>query len=368
MSDEAPSIREAIEASLSAAEAPETPSAAPAESIQPAAAPAAAPADTEQAPAAVKQPPRERQGDLFKSQQPLGAPQQPAKDPQQPVKAPQQPTSTPESVQNKAPSSWKPEIREKWSALPPEVQSEVIRREKEVQATLHQAAQARQFAEAFQQVAQPYAHLIALEGNDPLKAFGDYLRTATVLRSGGPAEKANAVAQACRNFGVDLRMLDAALAGQALPQPQQQPGQQFQDPRVDQLFQFLSQREQEAQIRKRQDLDSEIESFANDPKNEFFEDLRADISIMLRTMAEAGRTMTLKEAYDRAAMLHPEIGKIVQQRQAAQQAATQQQSLQAKRNAASSLRNTAPAQTGNQGDRPLTVRQAVEQSLATLGG
>lgn len=383
----APSLRDSIESSFSAVEARET---APADAPAPAqgelfsapapAEAAPAPAEAAPAPSVVKAPQKAEAATPFKRKE---APSvvKPAEKPASEAVPAAKPGETPAAAPAaapvvKAPASWKPDVREKWAGLPPEVQGEVLRREKEVQTALNQASQARQFAEAYQQVTQPYAQMIAMDGGDPLRPFGEYLRTAAILRSGGPAEKAAAIASACQTFGVDLRLLDSALAGQPIQQSQQpgqpggqQPGQpQFQDPRVDQLFDFLNRREQETRAHQRRELDSEIESFAADPKNEFFEDLRSDIAILLRTMAEAGRTITLKEAYDRAAFLHPEISKVMQQRQAAQAAQSQQASLASRRAAASSLRSQAPAQTGTQGDTPSSVRAAIEQSLASLGG
>lgn len=193
-------------------------------------------------------------------------------------------------------------MRERWNTLPPEVQQEVLRREREINVGLQTAADARKFHEEFSKVAGPYQQYLQTFANgNPLEAFGNYLRTATLLRTGSPQEKANAVAAAIREYGIDVTILDTALAaqlkGQPYAPPQGQPGghqpQPFRDPRVDDM---LRMREEEMTAA----MSEELETFANDPKNEFYQDVRADMADWLEFNAGRGRKVTLQQAYDYA--------------------------------------------------------------------
>jgi hypothetical protein len=289
-------------------------------------------------------------------------------------------TDTPARQVSRGPASWRPEVREKWAALPAEVQAEVTRREREVATTLQETAQVRQFAEAFHATIAPYQHIIALEGNDPLKTFESYMKTATILRSGSPMEKADAIASAIASFGIDIAMLDNMLTtrikggnpmagGQVTTQPGAHGGpQQFRDPRVDELFGFLQSQHQAKETAAQEEINSELEQFVSDPKNEFFEDLRLDIADIMRLNANRGVKVTLREAYDKAARLHPEISKVVLQRDAAKNAEESRKAALARRIAGSSVTQQAPKQTGTQSNSAATVREAIEQSIAHLQG
>jgi hypothetical protein len=295
----------------------------------------------------------------------------PAKEPQQ-TKPAASLTDTPSQTPRvaKPPASWKPAAREHFAALPPAVQNEVLRRERETQVALQDSAQARQVIQRFGETIGPYQQVIALEGGDPMKAFGDYLKTASVLRMGTPVEKAHAVAQAIHTFGVDVTMLDGALAavlgGKPLPQPQGQQQQAYHDPRVDQLLQQMQDKEYAQQERMESELSSEIAEFAAKPEFEFFEDLREDISAILRVGVERGRVVSLADAYHTAAQLNPDIAKVIAQRAAAKAAAAGKKDLLSRRVAASSVTVGAPSQTGSTGitnEKGPSIREAIENAI-----
>jgi hypothetical protein len=234
----------------------------------------------------------------------------------------------------KAPQAWKPEMRERWASLPKEIQAEVLRREKEITAGLGSSAEARRFYEEFSRTIAPYQAHIGAVGGNPLKAFSDYLNTATLLRSGSPSEKANALASAIQEYGIDVAMLDSALAallrGQA---PASTPGQHqqvFRDPRVDQL---LQEREQDLIATTKE----EVTAFASDPKNEFFEDVRNEVADWLEYNASRGVKMTIQEAYNKAIAANDSVQATLAQRRAADLAKAQGGKVARARLAASSV-------------------------------
>lgn len=269
----------------------------------------------------------------------------------------------------KAPLSWKPELRDSFKTLAEPIRNEILRREADVARFVQETAGYRKYIQDFEQVCAPFQHVISLEGGDPLKAFGDYLRTASLLRMGTPLEKAQAVANAVKTFAVDVQTLDQALAavfgGQPLaPQPGNgangaQP--QFQDPRVDQLITALQQSQtQRTQEQEERQL-TEIQAFRADPKNEFFEDLRKDIADLLEFNANRGVKMSLQQAYDMTAQMHPEIGKLWAQKKAQAQAADNAKLIAQKRKAMVGVPGT--PDLSRQQQAPETLRDSIAQAI-----
>lgn len=120
----------------------------------------------------------------------------------------------------------------------------------------------------------------------------------------------------------------AQMVGQHSAQGQQ-PTQQAPDPvtqRVQQLETMLTQYVQQQQQGTQTQLQTEIDRFAADPAHPYFNDVRADMALLM----QGGRAKDLQQAYDMAVWAHPEIrsslidgqvqAKTQQQSQAAQQA------------------------------------------------
>lgn len=296
---------------------------------------------------------------------PLAAPVQPKGTAEAPAVADAPKLVTPAS---KAPQSWKPDVREKWATLPPEVQAEVTRLDREVRQTMQTAAEARKGWDSFREVVGPYEALIRAEGGEPLKAVGSLLQTAAALRTAPPAIKARLVAGIIQQYGVPVDVLDAALSGQApAAQPQNAP-QQF-DPEA--LIQQAQQRfAQQLQAQHQQAINTkaqqDTEAFVNGGGAEFLEDVRGLMANLLDAAGRSGIPLSLQEAYDRACSIHPEVSKVVEQRRQAQTATATQAATQRARAAASSVK-TQPA--GLQAtSEPNTVRGALEASIARLSG
>lgn len=249
----------------------------------------------------------------------------------------------PNQPELKAPVSWKPQMRERWGTMSRELQEEVLRREREIAQGLERGAESRRFMEEFNRVAQPYSQFIATyaQGN-PLGAFNDYLKTATLLRMGSPAEKAQAVAMAINEYGVPVELLDEALVsvmqGRRFAPAGQQPGgqpQQFRDPRLDT---FLQQQEEDA----RTAVQEELATFAADPKHEFWDDVKLEVADILEFEASRGRKMTLEKAYEKACRDNESVQATLTARKATQTAQNGAQVVAAARAAATPGAGKAP--------------------------
>ena len=303
-------------------------------------------------------------------EEPSKAPAAPATAPAQ-QQAPQAPAApaapamspAPAPGELRPPASWKPEAREKWAGVDPLVREEVHRREFEFQRTLQQSAQARQFLDSFERVVAPYEVFIRQENSNPLQAVQNLMQTAADLRVGTPQHKAQLVAGICKQFGIDLNMLDSALAGAALPQGQPQV---MHDPRLDQLLAqqqaFLAQQEQQQAAELRTTLNGFAQS------HEFYRDVAGLMADLIEVRARRGETAPdLEKIYTEACNMHDGVRTILSQRSAAAKAGQQSQAvLRAKRAAASVKGDTTP-DAGATVPKNDSIRAALEAAYEASG-
>jgi hypothetical protein len=326
---------------------------------------------------------RDASGRFLPAEAPSG-PQAPAKPIGQGVTAPAprpgltDPAADPGAAQAppelKAPAQWKPEARERWQGVDPMIKAEVTRREKEFQTHLQQSAGLRDFVSQFENIVRPYEMFIRAENSNPLAAVANLFDTAAQLRVGTPQTKAMMVAGLCSQYGIDLQQLDGALAKvfgvqtegvnpAALAQQPPNP-QAFRDPRVDQYLYDMAQQQRQQQEREAAEIQTATQHFAEGA--EFFEDVREDMADMIEMAARRGIVLPVKEAYEKACAMNPEISKIITQRQSATQPrAMTQAALRAKRAASSVKGETSPhGPTVPQSD---TLRGAIEAAIEQAG-
>lgn len=265
--------------------------------------------------------------------------------------------SAPEEKALRAPNSWKPLIKEKWGALPREVQQEVLRREREASTAMTQSDEARKGWNEFRQTVAPYEGIISAEGARPMEAVKSLLDTAMALRTAPPMRKATMLADMIRTFNIPIEMLAQALDGQA-PQQQQTQQEQYRDPRVDQLLQKLNQATESRNKTVAQKYTSEAATFSE--ANEFFSDVRENMAKLI----EAGFADNFQEAYEKACMLDKDISGVLKQREQADRNKLQQNSLiQKSRNASASIRSR-PSVSPKDSNGKLDVRSALEAAMA----
>jgi hypothetical protein len=268
----------------------------------------------------------------------------------------------------KPPASWTPVAREHWSNLPAPVQAEVARREHQIQQTLNETQNERQMAAAFRRTVEPYLDIMRMEGaSDPFAAIANTFDVVRTLRMGTPTEKAQRVAQLVSVYGVDVAALDSALAG--VPMPQQAQGgvdptmvQSLVQQQLQPLMQAAQQRRMMQVQQVEQEISQDIQKFMADPKNEFFADVREMMADAIDIAEKQGRTLTLADAYDQACYLHPEVRKVILERQQSAGVKTRHQAAQRARAAAVSVRGAAPVGNPNVAE-PSSTRDAIEAAI-----
>lgn len=256
----------------------------------------------------------------------------------------------------KTPDGWTAAEREHWKSLPPDAQKAVLRSERAatiaIQKSKEEAAPLKKFVGMFSEAVKPYASVINAEGSNPVHAFTEYLRTATVLRQGSPQAKAQLIAGYVHQFGVSVDELADAIEAKATGkapagQPGAQPTQQF-DPTAfaaemeKRLEAKLAQREQQSRISSEHDS---VEKFGAD--KEFFRDVRKKMANIVELHLADQRevpedeqvALDLEEVYDMACRLTPGVAELYSQRLAAKKAGEANTSTQAAKRASSSIRN-----------------------------
>lgn len=239
--------------------------------------------------------------------------------------------AAPPLAKKAAPQSWRPTIKEKWEALPPEVQEEVLRIEGATTRAIQQAAEHRKSAERWQKALEPFQRQIQ---GDPVAFIGSVLPAAVALQSGAPEQKAVVLAHLMKAFGISeqhlVNALDGKVTAPALQQPQQHAPPDYRDPRVDDLL---------AQINRQkvQEFASKAE-FLNEPMPDGNGTVREAMADYMDWQESRGVAVSLQQAYDYVVAGHPTISEALKQRQAAKAQAERAAQTAKAQAAASSVR------------------------------
>lgn len=244
------------------------------------------------------------------------------------------------------PKSWKPTVTAKWAAVDPEIKAEINRREKEITKVFGETNQIREFHKAFSDVVRPYeAHL--RNYGKPLEAISNLLQWEYHLSSAPPVQRAQAMAKLIKDYGVDIKELDSALAGEAPADPISARFEQLLEQKLSPLQQFIAKQEQISQFNEqklRTAASNEIEAMMNDPtKYPHFEEVREDMADVIQLNAKRGNYITPIQAYERAVAMNPEWAAEVRPSQAEtqrQQALAENAKAQKALQASSSVKST----------------------------
>jgi phage gp29-like protein len=203
------------------------------------------------------------------------------------------PAVAPATAVGAPPKSWKKEMHQAWGALAPEVQSYIEQREKEALDGITKYQTEAKYASAYNSIISPYAQLLQGQGFQSVdQALQAVLNTYAQLASGTPEQRGQALQAVAKRFGIS-----------------QQPAEDvYIDPvtkelltEVSSLKGTLAQQEQRAAQQLQQEMKSKVDSFCNDPKNEFVAEVSEDVIRMIRT------GMDLPEAYQAAIWANPVV-------------------------------------------------------------
>jgi len=267
--------------------------------------------------------------------------------------------------EERPPSTWKPEAKAKWNELPPEVRKMIWDKESEFGKVFQQTTEDRKFAQAVHQTLEPYKAMIQGEGSDPVRAIASLFQTASALRTAPPQTKAQLVASMVQSFGIDVQMLDSALAGitpqyDPVEQQVQMQVQQQLAPYQQQMQMFQQQQAYQEQVASQQ-AQSQVEEFIESMP--YAEDVRQEMADLIEVAHRRGQSLTLKQAYDVATYANPTIRGLLEQQNQVQQMQKRQQQAQLKKQSSVSL-SGAPNDGGYvSAKEPDSIRGAIEQAF-----
>ena len=245
----------------------------------------------------------------------------------------------------KAPIDWSPKEREDWSRIPRPLQEKVLARESQMAEVMANTRPARETHEQFNELTNRYGAILSgvVEGNTPMEAVSNLFGTVANLRMGSQLQKAQTIASLIESFDVDIASLDSVIVGQV---PQENPNAEVERMLNERLAPFEQHQQQLAyqEEQKSQQMyinaTNDIKSFMDSGKAEFLNDVRLDMADLIDLGAKRGIALTTEEAYHRACSVHPEISKVLQSRAKSASIAQGNNSVQAKRNAASGLKGS----------------------------
>jgi hypothetical protein len=202
----------------------------------------------------------------------------------------------------RAPASWSPAAKATFDKLPPEVQQAVAKREQEIDHGLRRKSEEVKRYEPLEQVLAPRRAQWAAQGMDEVHAVKTLLAAQDLLEK-NPMQGLEFLA---RSYGVNLNT--------AQPQGQPYQAQPAPDshPEIAALKQQLQVLQSQVQTAQTAPIVSQIDAFQNDPANLYFENVRDDMAVLLHN----GKASDLKEAYEMACWMRPDIRPFLQTAQA----------------------------------------------------
>lgn len=219
----------------------------------------------------------------------------------------------------RAPNTMPAVLREKWSSIPRDMQQYWAKRELDLQQNLSRLSDNTKFADAMRKAAEPLAPVLKQWNMTVDQAASRLFQEVQILTSGTPQQRAQYLGHLINQYRPDAATLKAVLSGQAV-----NVSMQVQKPvDVDALAeQKITERTQQAEQEKANKV---VETFLNDPANEFAHDVRKEMlgAISSGFISDEGKTLeqVLKEAYDFAVRNRSDLQEILKGRGQSQTAA-----------------------------------------------
>lgn len=206
----------------------------------------------------------------------------------------------------KAPAGWSPVVREKWGTIDPEVRAEIIRREEASANGVRKLQEEHAPVRGFVDSLAPFINEAIQGGVNPAQYIGNVMAAERNLRSPNMEQKFNALVEIADQYGIPLRDIINQSVGKEILSKAPAQNQTQLPPQVQrELEESRRFREQQQQ----QSLQREIEAFSAD--KEFF----SDVSSIMADFMDSGRAKTLAEAYEQACWVHPDVRKVMLERE-----------------------------------------------------
>lgn len=254
----------------------------------------------------------------------------------------------------RAPHGWSVAAKAAYGELPETVKEAIAKREEEVSQGFARYGGLKQYAEIAER-----------NGTTLAQAVNDYAKIEDGLRR----DFVSGIDAINARFGINpVQFIQAYAARHGVDFTGQQTAQAgYQPPHVDPdaiIQRATAALEEKFAVRESQ---SAIEQFKNDPQNQYFENVREDMAVLL----QSGKAKNLQEAYDRACWMHPEIRAILLKSQNTNATPANVAAVQ-KAKAASKAVGGAPSPGFNPGTQTvdtskLSLREAIQHARSLQG-
>lgn len=196
-----------------------------------------------------------------------------------------------------APRTWRPEAAATWTSLPAEARQEILKREDDMFKGIEQYKGDAQVGRDLRQAIGKYIPLLQQHNINPMEQISGLMDAHYTLAMGSPDQKLALFHRLASDYGVNLS--EAAVAVPPYVDPQVKGLQE----KVQSLESTLTAQQQRQAAEARQAFEAEVDKFAADPKNIYFNELVNDMAKLL----EGRVANTIAEAYDKAMKLNPVV-------------------------------------------------------------
>jgi hypothetical protein len=191
--------------------------------------------------------------------------------------------------EREAPASWSKEQHENWTKIPREAQDYIELRQKQMLDGIEQYKQGHQQAAEMQRVIEPFRESLLKHGVSETQAIQNLFGHHMALTEGSTESRQAAFVALGQNLGLIPQ------EGQAQVDPRTQELQQ----RIDRIEQQERQREQHLQQQNYSKIEQEVNNFAADPANVYFDEVADDVVMLLKS------GLDLQQAYEKAVWANP---------------------------------------------------------------
>ncbi len=253
------------------------------------------------------------------------------------------------------PQAWTAEAKKDWATLPTHIQAEIIKRENDTHKMFTSREGELRLGREMKDVIEPYMPLIKEAGAEPKALIHDLLGTVNTLKNGTEEQKIMVMRNIAEGYGVDLQKVMG-----------------YQQNPINQIYAELNGLKQQLnpqaiinQLQEQQEaarIQSEVDTFAADPKNVHFDKVKPFMGSLL----SSGQAKDLREAYDMACYAIPEVRSTMLVK--TDDAAKRKAEVAQKKNAAVSVKGSSSVVHGNTAPPKRTIEEELAANFdAVLG-
>jgi hypothetical protein len=248
------------------------------------------------------------------------------------------------------PPGWSIASKAEFEKLPQAVKDDIAKRETEINNGFAKLGEYRGL--------DPYIETARNNGTTVTEALDRYMAAEKSLAD----DFVGGIRGLCQMYQVHPAQLAQALGVEQQQGGYQQPQQQQYDPmhpvmnELSALKQSLRQIQNERQANEDEAISRQVEAFASDPKNKYFENVRGEMGRLLSIYPNA----TLESLYEQAMLLNPETRSILEREKVEMALQERQRVADQNRRARQSLPTGMPTGIGSSNPKSDSIRGAIE--------